>query len=271
MSVSNLRTGQYFGNARRQIEASGIIFTELRHRHKLVLPFHTHESAYFAMLLKGGYEEWCSGRTQRYLLNEVIFHPDDFGHHDSITTPDTLLLCIAMPRSVQDLMRTRSSVRDVSPRVLRGSAVLSALRMREWVNAGCMPDALELEESALELLAAANQWRSPMDAFQPVWLKCALEMLHERFLTQITLQSLAAEVKIHPLHLSRTFRKFHGCSPVHYLRRLRVEFASTQIRSTDMPLSCVAAMSGFADQSHMNRLFKHFLHSTPGRIRALPY
>lgn len=267
--MSSLQAGEYFGSSRRQIEASGIIFTELQHKDKLVLPFHTHESAYFAMLLKGGYEEWCLGRTQRYLLNELIFHPDDFGHHDRITVPDTLLLCIAMSGSVQDLMRTHSSECDASPRVLRGSAVLTTLRMREWINAGCVPDSLDLEECTLELLAAANQWHSATEALQPVWLKSAIEILHERFLGQISLQALASEVQVHPLHLSRTFRKFHGCSPLSYLRRLRVEFASTQIRSTDMPLSQVAAMAGFADQSHMNRLFKRFLRYTPGTIRPL--
>lgn len=263
-----MRAGEYFGNARRQIEASGIVFTELRHTHMRALPFHTHESAYFAMLLKGGYDEWCLGRTKHYLLNELTFHPNDFGHHDCITAADTLLLCIAVSRSVQHLMRTRSSESDASPCVLRGKAVLIAFKMREWVSARCAPDSLTLEESALELLATTNQWRSAKETLQPVWLKQALEILHERFLDRISLQALASELQVHPLHLSRTFRRFHGCSPVSYLRRLRVEFANTQIRSSDMPLSQVAAMSGFADQSHMNRLFKHFLGYTPGRIHS---
>jgi AraC family transcriptional regulator len=266
--MSSLRTGQYFGNACRQIEAPGTVFTELRHARQRSLPFHTHQSAYFSMLLKGGYEEWYLGHTRSYLLNELFFHPDDFGHHDRITTPDTLLLCIAMSRSFQDSMRTRFSQDDRSPRLLRGKSVMIALTMRELLNPGLVPDPIALEEYALELLAAVNQWRSPAESVEPGWLRRSLEILHGSVPSRISLQSLASEVQIHPLHLSRTFRKFHGCSPVTYLQRLRVEFASTQIRTTDIPLCHVAALSGFSDQSHMNRLFKRFLGCTPGMARA---
>ena len=176
--MSSLRTGQYFGNACRQIEAPGTVFTELRHARQRSLPFHTHQSAYFSMLLKGGYEEWYLGHTRSYLLNELFFHPDDFGHHDRITTPDTLLLCIAMSRSFQDSMRTRFSEDDGSPRLLRGKSVMIALTMRELLNPGLVPDPIALEEYALELLAAVNQWRSPAESVEPGWLRRSLEILH---------------------------------------------------------------------------------------------
>jgi len=265
--MSSLRAGEYLGKTCRQIEAQGTIATELCHRHKLSLPFHTHQSAYFSMLLSGGYEEWFLGRTRPYLLNELVFHPDDFGHHDRVTASNTFLLCLTISSTIQEQMRTRA-LRDRSPLILRGRAVVIALGVRELLDRSVPQDALALEELTLELLAAMNQWNSPAESRQPAWLRRSLEILHANLLGPISLQSLASEAQIHPLHFSRTFRRFHGCSLPAYVQRLRVEFARTQIRFSDRPLSQVAAMSGFADQSHMNRLFKRWLGLTPGALRA---
>ena len=61
---------------------------------------------------------------------------------------------------------------------------------------------------------------------------------------------------VHPVHLAQTFRKFYRCTIGDYVRSLRIEFACRQLAATKMPLSEIALLAGFADQSHFTRTFR---------------
>jgi len=72
---------------------------------------------------------------------------------------------------------------------------------------------------------------------------------------------------VHVVHLARVFRRFHGCTVGEYLRRLRIERAIEELRSTNKPLADIAGNSGFSDQSHFCRAFKLTVGMTPGQYR----
>ena len=89
------------------------------------------------------------------------------------------------------------------------------------------------------------------------------ELLRARFSESLTLNTIAASAAVHPVHLVRTFRRFHQSTVGEHLRRLRIEFASQQLADTDAPLADIALASGFADQSHFTRTFKRLTGLTP--------
>jgi AraC family transcriptional regulator len=78
---------------------------------------------------------------------------------------------------------------------------------------------------------------------------------------------IARAVGVHPVHLARAFRRFFGCSPAHYLRRVRIERAARMIRSSSHPLAEIAATCGFVDQSHLTRAFTRSLGTSPAAYR----
>jgi AraC family transcriptional regulator len=49
--------------------------------------------------------------------------------------------------------------------------------------------------------------------------------------------------------------------------RRRIEHAKRQLARRDIPLKVVAADCGFSDQSHMTRLFRRLLGTTPAEYR----
>nr|WP_281423864.1 helix-turn-helix transcriptional regulator [Mesorhizobium silamurunense] len=65
----------------------------------------------------------------------------------------------------------------------------------------------------------------------------------------------------------RDFHRAAGMTPGQYLRDRRIRAASTLIK-TDMPLAEIAAATGFADQSHLTRVFKTIKGLSPGAWRA---
>lgn len=70
-----------------------------------------------------------------------------------------------------------------------------------------------------------------------------------------------------PRQLHRAFRQRHGVSPVELFQLARVSKAMREIAHTPTLVE-LAAACGFADQSHMNRVFRRVTHSTAGRYLA---
>jgi AraC family transcriptional regulator len=104
---------------------------------------------------------------------------------------------------------------------------------------------------------------------RPKWLSRATDIMHESFNSPLKMQRLAKEIGVHPAHFSRAFRCYFGCSPVEYLRRLRVEEARRLLLATSNPGAMIAIQCGFSDQSHLNRSFLRQMGVTPGAYRRL--
>ncbi len=85
---------------------------------------------------------------------------------------------------------------------------------------------------------------------------------------RISLADLASTVALSRFHFARRFRRTTGASPHEFVVKQRVERATTLLGRTDVPLRDVALRCGFADQSHLTRVFRSHVGTTPGRYRA---
>jgi AraC family transcriptional regulator len=129
---------------------------------------------------------------------------------------------------------------------------------------------LAIEGLTLELIAdLSRQLQSSRENKLPRWLARAKEMLHERCAETISLDDVAKEVDIHPVHLARQFRKFYGCTLGEYLRELRIQSACRKLSTSDMALVDIALAAGFSHQAHFSRLFKRYTGMTPTEFRSL--
>jgi AraC-like DNA-binding protein len=78
------------------------------------------------------------------------------------------------------------------------------------------------------------------------------------------LDALADRCGLNRFQVLRTFRKYYGVPPHAYQIQVRVARAKTLLRAGQSPAE-VALQLGFADQSHMTRLFRRTWGVTPGR------
>ena len=81
------------------------------------------------------------------------------------------------------------------------------------------------------------------------------------------LAHLAKAAAVSRFQVIRDFNRAAGMTPGQYLRDRRVRAASALMKS-DMPLAEIAAATGFADQSHLTRVFKTIKGLSPGAWRA---
>ena len=101
----------------------------------------------------------------------------------------------------------------------------------------------------------------------PDWAEKCGDLLHERFREPLTLAEIAASVGVHPVHLSRSFRRLHGCTVGEFLRGLRIRWAANALQRPRVLLADIALQAGFCDQSHFARTFRRYMGMTPGEYR----
>jgi AraC-like DNA-binding protein len=146
-------------------------------------------------------------------------------------------------------------------------------RMEAWTRAGhgaTAADALACEEALAEAFGLMLRDHSSSAIRQTADCDVDLSMVCERLadapLQAPTLAELATLAGLGKFQLLRRFKKAYGTTPHDWLLQRRADRARGLIRS-GLGLSEAAASSGFADQSHMTRVFVRRYGFTPGAWR----
>ncbi|MBB5744476.1 helix-turn-helix domain-containing protein [Brevundimonas variabilis] len=126
-----------------------------------------------------------------------------------------------------------------------------------------------IEGLALDLAATVLSPDELNEDPAPEWLQRAQELIDDMAAQPgIEVQSIAAEVGVHPVSLARRYRRHYRQSPAAAIRQARADRAAGMMaRGSD--LASLAADAGYADQSHMTRDFTSIYGLTPARYRAL--
>ncbi|WP_411704736.1 helix-turn-helix domain-containing protein [Edaphovirga cremea] len=83
----------------------------------------------------------------------------------------------------------------------------------------------------------------------------------------LTLEAICQVSALSPSYLIRSFKKRYGMTPHAYLVNQRIQYGHRLLRR-GFPIAAAANESGFADQAHFQRTFKHLLAATPGQYQT---
>ena len=84
-----------------------------------------------------------------------------------------------------------------------------------------------------------------------------------------TIAKLAGVCGLSRSHFGRAFKASTGLTPHKWLLRLRVQRAAELLERTKDSISTIAVTCGFADQSHLTRVFHTVMGSSPAHWRRL--
>ena len=95
-----------------------------------------------------------------------------------------------------------------------------------------------------------------------------LDRFIERHLSSpLSVADLAREACLSEAHFRHCFRKQAGLTPWQYVRNRRLEAARHLLTRSDLPLSEVAARTGFTNQSALSRACRDAFGQPPSRLR----
>lgn len=104
----------------------------------------------------------------------------------------------------------------------------------------------------------------------PAWARELKEIIQDQIDTNLTLslKEISRSLNVHPTYLSREFSKyFNDLTFGEYIRKLRIEKASSLLADSRHSIAEIAYITGFSDQSHFTRIFKKHMGKSPSAYK----
>lgn len=233
---------------------------------------HWHEEFAIGLIDKGVEQFEYQGATYRAAEGEIVllnagevhtgeaFDERGFGFR-MLYIPETTFREIAAPETTSEgSFQFRSAV------LHSHTAGLNLLHAHHSLEDGSSSLARESRfiTAIAGLVAEASSWSLPQKLVSaPVAILRARDYLHEHLFEDVRLTELAEVTAISKFHLLRAFRDRFGLPPHAYQLQHRIFRAKQLLRV--LPPAEVAHRCGFVDQSHMHRVFRALVGTTPGR------
>jgi AraC-like DNA-binding protein/DNA-binding MarR family transcriptional regulator len=90
----------------------------------------------------------------------------------------------------------------------------------------------------------------------PWQLRRATEFMRQRMAHPITTKEIAASIELSDSYFRRAFKNATGVTPHKWLLSARINYAQKLLKEAAVPMSEIASVTGFGDQSHFSRTFQ---------------
>jgi two-component system, response regulator YesN len=98
-------------------------------------------------------------------------------------------------------------------------------------------------------------------------IEYVIALIKEKYMTNMTLKSIAEEVFISPSHLSTLFRQEMGINFLDYLHQFRIEKAKQLLKEENGKIYFIAKQVGYYDEAHFVRFFKKWTGMLPSQYK----
>lgn len=261
-----LKGGRYLGSNKRSWDANGIFVSETEYHSKVFEGWHYHENSHITLILQGGNREQRKNREYESGLGEIRFYASGEFHRNLNTMHPSRNINVEIENnffSQYDLDVT--SINDTKLNCANAKfALLKAYKE-------CLTND-EHSQSTIHGLLLDFITMTPHnkgEKINPQWARQVRDVLNDRWNENVMLHELASLVEVHPVTISKFFPKYFHCTLGEYVRKIRVEKATTLIRKSQLPLTSIAHHCGFFDQSHFVRVFKQTTGFLPNRYKKL--
>ncbi|WP_250475056.1 AraC family transcriptional regulator [Caballeronia sp. GAFFF1] len=180
--------------------------------------------------------------------------------------PRTSLESVAASSGTKTIteLRIAEGISDPIVREL-GQMMLPAMRKPEQANNLYTSGLMTALYAHIQQTYAGYSYGSRLEqgGLGPRQLARAKELIASNLDGNISLNQLAAMCDVSPAHFARAFKRSTGVAPHRWLLMHRVETAKQLLSRADLNGAEIATACGFADQSHMIRVFSNIAGVTP--------
>lgn len=235
----------------------------------IVFGRHTHELFGVGLMDRGGHKS-ASGRgtVEAWPGDVITVNPGEV--HDGApigSTGRSWRMLYFEPsiiaEAAEDIAEGKCLNGEFASPVVRDGQQASAVRRLFEVATSTAPISLQQDEAMLSALGPLLQLIQPRLSGFPAAIHSARAMMDDDPATAVPLSVLAHEAGLSQYQFLRAFTRMTGLPPHAYLVQRRIHLARQLIRRGMKPAEAAVAC-GFADQSHMTRLFVRTFGLAPG-------
>jgi AraC family transcriptional regulator len=219
---------------------------------------HFHENAFLSFVIKGGGIIKSQSLMCERLPGNLIFSYAGERHQCVAKLFPTVNVNMEVGL---DLLRANCLTEAALENSIRKNPNAKPLMLKIYKEILCDDDCSSPSIKILLFDLISNARLSDND--QPVWVGRIYELMNDRWSESLSLEDLARTAGVHPVTVSKYFRKYFGCTFGEYMRRIRIERSLSIIKNSSFSLTQIGYECGFYDQSHFTRTFRQLTGFSP--------
>lgn len=194
-------------------------------------------------------------RDKQMLLKQIDENFEQLRQMEGIT-PD-LLKDIAMEWMIRLKMQLKEITHAEDPELyLNGfRRIRETSSITEWID-------IIKETAILTIDSLIRDVKSPV-------VQQVLNFVHEFYNGDLSLKTLGAQYKIHPVYLGQLFHKEVKESFTEYINRYRIEKAKEQLRNSPLKVHEIARNVGYWETGYFYKQFKKYVGISPTEYKGL--
>lgn len=265
--MNYLERGKLFGDCCNQVFGNDIVVSKSIATPSLIVPWHYHENAYFIYNINGHFNEVTKKGTSDLLPNALLYHHSQEAHYNCNIQETFEFIHIEIEQRWFEKYNVNDSV-------LKGghcidNPAIKSIFSKVYTESLIQDSVSDIAIDGLLLQAFAELLRTTAKSVsdKPLWVKRVVELLNDSNYNYFSLESLASELDLHPVYLSRTFPKYFNTTISDYIRSIKLEKASRLLIASSLSIAQIAYECKFSDESHFIKVFKKAYGMTPFQFR----
>lgn len=102
---------------------------------------------------------------------------------------------------------------------------------------------------------------------QDFYIQSTVDYIEKHYMDEISVEDLAANLNLNRSYFSKLFKKVTAKSPQEFLIQYRMNKACALLRSTDLSITQISRLVGYANPFHFTRAFKTIYQQPPAEWR----
>ena len=225
---------------------------------------HSHKNSILTFVYQGGDIEYRERKSYERKAGSFFFYPANQPHKTEFRKEFSQNLNIEFDADYfsEKLLSTKQILSSTNS--IDAKFIALKLLQEVQLNDTFSSNSIDLLVFDLTSSSSGNE-----NVHKPKWIQVLFELLNDRWQEKISLAELSNILGVHPVTISKQFKKHFKCTYGEYTRKLKVKNSIDLVKTTNLPLIDVAYYCGFADQSHFTRNFKQLTNFLPNEFRNL--
>lgn len=258
-----LEQSKFLGTTSHKFDAEAYVLSLIDFQTSAPEDWHYHENTHISLVLQGGSKESRKGEDFQLTPGKLILYNEGEFHCNRHTAFPSKHLILEFKKD----FFTKNELEYnyfTAPSVENVDVCLSVLNIYNELRLGDAYTAESIDFSVNQLLKSNDE-----SSYIPAWIKHLREIIEDRWDEFIPLNELAKTFNVHPVTISKYFRKYYKCTLGDYMRKIKIDKAIFLIINTSKPITEISDICGFSDQSHMIKVFKAYIGFLPNQLRSL--
>ena len=261
-----LGKGKYTGKIANSLNVDGSIVSITHYlAEESNCDWHYHENPHISFVFQGGESETQNRKSEKQNLSDIFFYHG--GERHRWISPQPVSKSANIEIGNDFLKKFGLNETGVGKAIIENfDTKFLLLKMQQEMLTDDIESFVAIQTLLLELVTSS---KTSFKGTAPKWVYILSDLLNDKWSESVTLSELSLAADVHPVTISKYFRKYFACTLGEYLRKLKIDKSIPLIKNSEASLTEIAFHCGFADQSHFIRNFKQMTGFLPKEFRNI--